>query len=358
MDKVLLVSPLPPPYGGISHWTSTVVRHSQGEGRVPLEVVDIAPRHRSEFELSFAKRVLSGLPSLFRQLIKVLKELPSKDVVALHVNTPGQYALVRDVTFLFTAKLFRRRSVLHIHFGRVPALLGSTGLEPFMLRLGLKAASHVIAIDKATCRAIRESLPSVAVSTVPNCIDFSNLPEVPDRKTQTILFVGWVLPAKGIEELLGAWKSISRTDWTLKIIGPCSSEYAADLADRYDLQGVEFSGERENSDVLIEMADAALFCLPSYTEGFPIVILEAMALQCAIVASPVGAIPEMLADGAGVMVDVGDKIALAEQLCSLMDDPATRQRLAARATDRARTEYGIGRVYETYEAIWKGEKLG
>lgn len=357
MKRVLLVAPVPPPYGGISHWAAMVIRHSQGEGRVPLEVVDIAPRHRSEFELSFAKRVLHGVPGLFWQLIKVLKELPSKDVLALHVNTPGQFALVRDVALLFIAKLFRRRSVLHIHFGRVPALLGSTGFEPFMLRLGLRAASHVIAIDEATCRAIRESLPSVVVSRVPNCIDFSTLPEVPAQKSQTILFVGWVLPAKGIEELLGAWARISRPDWRLRIIGPCSSEYSVHLTKHCDLQGVEFAGEFDNSEVLVEMASAVLFCLPTYTEGFPNVILEAMALGCGIVTTPVGAIPEMLADGAGMMVDVGDEIALADQLRALMDDPAAVERLGSRAFERARTEYGISGVYQKYEAIWKGEEL-
>ena len=126
MKKVLLVSPLPPPYGGISHWTAMIVRYSQAVGRIPLQVVDTAPRHRTEFELSFAKRVLRGIPGLFSQLVQVLKVLPSKNVLALHVTTPGQYALARDVGLLLLAKFFRRRSILHIRFGRVPDLLIST----------------------------------------------------------------------------------------------------------------------------------------------------------------------------------------------------------------------------------------
>ena len=141
----------------------------------------------------------------------------------------------------------------------------------------------------------------------------------------------------------------------LKIIGPYSSDYAANLAERYNLQDVEFTGECENSDVLIEMAHAALLCLPSYTEGFPNVVLEAMALRCAVVATPVGAIPEMLADGAGVIVAARDEVALADQLLDLMEDSAARELISARATDKVRREYQLDRVYETYEAIWKGE---
>jgi len=226
-----------------------------------------------------------------------------------------------------------------------------------MFRLGLRIASHVIAIDKATARAIRASLPSVAVSRVPNCIDLSALPEIPVQKAPIILFVGWVLPAKGVEELLGAWARISRPDWSLRIIGPYLSEYAADLEKRYEFQGVELAGERENSQVLTEMARASILCLPSHTEGFPNVILEAMALRCAVVATPVGAIPEMLADGAGVLVEKRDQVALADQLAALMDDPAGRERMANHAWLRAKSEYAIDSVYQTYEHIWKGEKV-
>jgi len=333
-----------------------VVRHSRAVGRIPLQVIDIAPRHRSRFDQSFTKRVLRGIPGLFRQLVQVLKMLPSRDVLALHVTTHGHYALARDIGLLLLARFFRQRSVLHIRIGRVADLLSSTGIEPFMLRLGLRIASHVIAIDKVTARAIRKSLPSVTVSRVPNCIDISVLPEIPARKAQTILFVGWVIRAKGIEELFGAWAKIGRPDWRLKIIGPYSNEYAADLAERHDLQGVAFTGELENSKVLVEMARAALLCLPSYTEGFPNVVLEAMALRCAVVATPVGAIPEMLADGAGVMVDERDEIALADQLLALMDDPAARERMAARANAKVKRQYAIDSIYEKYEAIWKGEK--
>jgi glycosyltransferase involved in cell wall biosynthesis len=318
-------------------------------------VIDIAPRHRSIFERAFATRVLRGIPNLFLQLWQVAKALPRKNVLALHVITTGHYALARDIGILLYAKLLRRRSVLHIRSGRVANLLSSSGIEPLMFRLGLRVSSHVIAIDEATARAIRKSLPSVAVSRVPNCIDFSELPKIPAQKAQMVLFVGWVLPEKGVEELLAAWARISRPDWSLKIVGPYLSEYAADLKKRYDFKGVELVGECENSQVLREMARASILCLPSYTEGFPNVILEAMALRCTVVATPVGAIPEMLADGAGVLVEQKDDFALAERLTDLIDDPVGRDRMANLAWFRAKKEYALDNIYQTYEHIWKGE---
>ena len=103
------------------------------------------------------------------------------------------------------------------------------------------------------------------------------------------------------------------------------------------------------------MSRAAIFCLPSYTEGFPNVILEAMALGCAVVATPVGAIPEMLSGGAGVTVGVKDEIELGDQLNFLMDNPVVRDRLSSLAVERVKKEYAIDRVYRTYEEIWNGQ---
>src|SRR5690606_6695787 len=140
-----------------------------------------------------------------------------------------------------------------------------------------------------------------SVTVIPNCVDFSDLPfnerKLSDEKIA--LFVGWVVPSKGIAELLTSWNVIKPLNWRLNIIGPGSPDYIDSLKRQFSGSGVEFIGELPHDVAMRAIAACDVFVLPSYTEGFPNVILEAMALSRAIVATEVGAIPEMLSDGCG-----------------------------------------------------------
>ena len=130
------------------------------------------------------------------------------------------------------------------------------------------------------------------------------------------------------------------------------------LQDTRDLHGVEFVGELDNSTVLEKLAGAAVFCLPSHTEGFPNVVLEAMALGSAIIATSVGAIPEMLSGDAGLVVDAQDPVALATQLEFLIENSETRRKLGSHAVEKVKNEYELGQVYKAYEAVWRGSSPG
>ena len=67
-----------------------------------------------------------------------------------------------------------------------------------------------------------------------------------------------------------------------------------------------FSVKKGHDDAMRMLANAEIFVLPSHTEGFPNAVLEAMALAKAIIASRVGAIPEMLADECGLLIEAKD----------------------------------------------------
>jgi glycosyltransferase involved in cell wall biosynthesis len=91
--------------------------------------------------------------------------------------------------------------------------------------------------------------------------------------------------------------------------------------------------------------EADVFVLPSYADAVPNVVLEAMAAGLPVVASDVGAIPEIVGD-AGVVVPRGDGKALAATLSHLADDPEARTRLGERACQRAREHYDANAAAE------------
>lgn len=101
------------------------------------------------------------------------------------------------------------------------------------------------------------------------------------------------------------------------------------------------------------LASCDLFVLPSYSEGFPNVVVEAMALGRAILATSVGAIPEMLEEHAGVIVDPKDVHALECEMQRLIFDEEARISLGRAAKEKAIRHYSIEAVFQDYMRVWK-----
>jgi glycosyltransferase involved in cell wall biosynthesis len=270
----------------------------------------------------------------------------------VHIATSGQFSLVRDIYVLVLAKIFKIKSVIHMRIGSLPTVVSGHSLYSFAVSIAVKLASVVIVIDKKTLMALSRRCPGARIEYIPNCIDLSDIENSRFLKEKVVLFVGWVIKSKGVEELLHAWMIARRDGWNLNVVGPLDSEYMSLLKERYGLDKVSFSGELPHKDVLRLMDSSSIFVLPSHTEGFPNVLLEAMSSQCAVVATDVGAIPEMLSDGCGLLVKVGDSDSLSQSLTRLMNDDDFRLELAVNGRKRVAERYDIQQIFPKYKNIW------
>jgi len=119
---------------------------------------------------------------------------------------------------------------------------------------------------------------------------------------------------------------------------------------------VKFTGWVGPSGKRALLETAAAFALPSYDEGLPNGLCEAMAAGVPAVVSPVGGIPEVVTDGVtGLLVAPGDKVTLERQLRRVLTDRALAERLGAAARETARARFApertIGRLEEIYGAL-------
>lgn len=139
--------------------------------------------------------------------------------------------------------------------------------------------------------------------------------EVPDD-AQLIVYVGRLVPEKGLRELLEAARKLAPETPRLRIAlvgeGPMRSELT-ELATQCGAE-VMFAGAQPPGEVAQWMAAADLVTLPSYSEGHPNVLVEALACGRGVVATPVGGIPEVVDAASGVLVPARDASALAEGL--------------------------------------------
>lgn len=332
-----------------------VLRHASKAEGVRLAEVNTAPTWRSIHTNSLVVRALGGALQLLRDCARITKLLSRRSFDVIHLVTSGHMAAFRDLSVSYLAGWFGVGLVYHIRFGRIPSLVGRRSLEWRLIRMVMRRAAKVILIDAATFDAVRRAEPCVKTALIPNCVEIDSLPQVVPREAgvRTALFLGWVVPTKGVGELVEAWNQLNPPGWRLDIVGPVDGSYRDALLAGRDAASIRFVGQVPHEEAMRRMAICDVFVLPSYTEGFPNVVVEAMALGRPIVASDVGAIPEMLAEGAGVLVKSRDVEALVDGLHTVIGDEMLRGRLASRARERARGLYSIDVVFAAYEDVWR-----
>jgi glycosyltransferase involved in cell wall biosynthesis len=352
--KVLLVSPMPPPYGGISHWTSMILGYSRMRpGAAAIRVLDTAPR-RVRLETSTGARVLEGAVRMCADVGRFAWVLMRHRPAIVHLNTSGQLAFVRDLVMLTVADWVGVPVVYHLRFGRLADIASAGTREWGWAKRAVARASAVIALDSRTELCLRDQTGAKKVVRIPNPVQFDRIPEsAADRERgNVVLFVGWIIRTKGVEELLQAWKRLDPPDWTLELVGPADQEYLRHLrADRLPTS-VRFLGKLESPAVIQRMHASRVFAFPSHTEGFPNAVAEAMASGLAIVASDVGAIGSMLAGSAGILVPAQNVDSLVTGLRRVLESPAERTALATRAREKALREYSLDRIFDDYVALW------
>ncbi len=359
--NICFIAPLPPPYGGIANWTAMMQKYMTEKcaDHILFSIVDTSPQKRVTEGRGLLERVFGGGIGMLKNIKEVRKIIKADKPDCIHITSSGSLSLIRDYVILGLAKRKKVGTIYHIRYGRIPILLNGKSIEAVVLKWCLKKADRIIAIDKKTCEAIIKA--GYEAIMIPNPINLELIPEANKERNNYVTFSGWVIKNKGIEELLEAWSNLVKNgtiqEWRLRIIGPYKEEYVSSLKDRFDCSNIDFMNERKHEETLDIVNEGKIFVLPSYTEGFPNSVLEAMALGEYVIGSSVGAIPEMLSDGCGVIVEPANtkqlEKALFDAIGTMDSDGDEINIYGNNALNKTQKEYNIGVVFNRYMEEWK-----
>ena len=366
--KVLLCTPyLDTPdvvSSGIGTWARNIMSYNQDAGNS----IDIVPvsfdrhTHIEEYTVGGFKRYYSGIKEVGRCVINAIRKIKKEKPDAIHVCTSGHIAFFKDILLARIAHRKGIRSIVHFHFGRVPDILAGRGFEYKLLKKVLCVADTVVVIDGKSFKALTE-LGYKNIMFIPNPISDAFIQEVKKQETYTrrnskqALFVGHVIPTKGVVELVVGCSKVPGL--SLRIVGKCSTEMKARLCSlakvRDNGNWMTIVGEIPHTEIIGEMLRADSFVFPSYTEAFPNVILEAMACGCTIASSDVGAIPEMLGYGTeitGVCFSPQNTSAVTDAVNALYNNDTYRLLLAEKAKEKVNCTYTMEKVWQQLATLW------
>jgi len=273
----------------------------------------------------------------------------------VHVNTAlTPRAYWRDLMYMLVARLCHARVLYQVHGGPVPqTFCRGRRLAGAFVRVTLRLANVIVVMSSAEREAFGRFGVAAEVLALPNAVDCSSWDSLvreraaPARPLR-LLYLGRLVREKGLFELIEGLHLARSQGAAAELILAGEGPEAAALGEAAAASGcapVGFVGPVRGPDKLALLRWADVLALPSYSEGLPYALLEGMAAGVPAIASRVGAIPDVVADGVnGLLLEPCSPASIAAAILTLGDDRAALARMseASRATITAR--YSIGRL--------------
>ncbi len=358
--RVLLISPLGGVVGGISMWTKHIVSHMATLSDVNITLCDFSRKIAGLTISNPIKKWLSAAYDYIWLTHNAIQKVKNFNGDVVHICTSASFLLIKDILILQAAKKKGLRTCIHFHFGRIPQLANKHGWEWRLLLKVINMADTAIVIDKMSLSTL-EDIGYQNVVLIPNPISEEVEKTVENttakRIDRLLLFAGHCIPTKGVFELVSVCKNIPNI--RLRMIGA--------ISDNMRKQLIEIAGDQDNwldikgqvpfKETIREMKSCDVFVLPTYTEGFPNVILESMACGCPIIASSVGAIPEMLEEEEGrhygILIDPQNEMNLKTAILTLLSNDNLKVECGNNARKRVYARYNIQTVSNQLIKTWQ-----
>lgn len=346
--KIAMVGQFPPHFGGVGVHIHTLSKKLVEEGH---EVFVITYPHKEIRDIDGIHVIgtkginLPGIRGLMfkNNAKKALEDLIKKeDIDIIH----GHYLFPAGAAAVEVGNKHNIKTYVTAHGSDMFELYKS---KPFMrptIKKVLKNADGIFAVSKA----LRQEIIATGVSGIAektklswNSVDITKFSLKDDDSFKKefglfdkpiVLFVGNLIKRKNVGALLEA-KKIAKSDYYLVIVGdgPLSKKLRKKVEDE-NISDVIFTGSRTDVENIIPNCD--FLVLPSFSESFGLVLIEALACGKPVIGSDVGGISEIINDDVGLLVNPNDVSSISNSIDKLVDDEDLRVSLSRNARNRAK----------------------
>jgi len=328
--KVVMFGPCLSEKGGMG----TVQKHIVRSVTQDIKIKHIATWTGSKnTTIIFFKGLLLFIYKLFRNQV---------DLIHIHVSERGSF--LRKSIIAVLAFIFSKPVIMHTHGCEFHVFHDS--LSPplkYLLNRVLQSCACVIVLSESWKEVYEEKCglsPNKVLVRYNPVVTPASIPSKAVSDKIVFLILGKVNERKGVFDLLQALAKLpaeTRENVELIVAGSGEVDKAVALTEELNIESlVRFTGwvNHQVRDELL--AETDVFVLPSYNEGLPMALLEAMAWKIPVITTPVGGIPEVIEHGqTGLLVEPGDIKAITKSMLSLIYDESLRDKFSKASYEKA-----------------------
>jgi glycosyltransferase involved in cell wall biosynthesis len=349
--RVLMVGPALDQKGGMAAVERALLGGWDHE-RYRVRHVATYASHHGRSAVKFVK----AIPALFRVAWALARWKPH--IVHVHLSQGGSW--YRKSAVVILARVFGARTVLlHAHASNFHILYEeSRGLRRMWIRCLLRSADRLVVLGRWWRDYFTSLALAVPIDVLPSPIVWPATIAPYRGRPPIVLTLGELGGRKGTFDTLRAIPAILRRH-------PGAEFWLGGDGDLAQVQAIidkEPWGKRVRLLGWVEgqakdeaFARARVFLLPSYNEGLPVAVLEAMAHGVPVITTPVGDIPDAVTNGeTGFLIEPGDVEAIADRVSLLLGDAVLAERVGARARSQAYATYDVHAIVPRLFAIYDG----
>ena len=290
----------------------------------------------------------------FSSYLRFLVSLPKMDI--LHVNMAADASFYRKKIFIDTAALFHKKILIHEHGGDFQSFYYNKNNESGrrLIRKTLNKAQVFVVLSQEWAEFFKPIVNKEKIVILENAVLIP-----PTTKTSyddhNLLFLGRLCKEKGISELLDAVSIVAQKypDIRLYLGGVWEDNNLKKKAAALK-EHVKYLGWIDDKQKEQYMEKCSIFVLPTYFEGQPISLLEAMAKGMTVISAEVGGIPQIVTNNQeGILIPPKDTKALSDSICDLLDDPKAKKLYGTNARARIVQAYNMSQRVNELVAIYK-----
>lgn len=353
--KIVVLGPALTAVSGVSTHLNQLFSSTLGEEVIFLHF-QVGSEGRQETTLQKLVRFLTS-PVAFAAYL--LRQKPH----IVHFNTSLDFkAYWRDTLYLAVARLLRRKVIYQVHGGALPDefFAGNAALT-WLLRRVLSLPDVVVLLAQVELAAYQKFVPEQNLEVVANAIDAAALSSGPIHARHgtplQLTYLGRLAVDKGIFESIEALAILIRKGRDLRLTiagdGPEEGSLKGRVAELGLAKHVVFQGPLFGVAKNLLWLSTDVFVFPTYREGLPYSLLEAMAAGAVPITTRVGAIPDVMQDGIhGLLIEAKDPVGLARAIERLDDDRVCLEKMAVAGRARLLEAYTMARLTGDFRRLY------
>jgi len=281
--------------------------------------------------------------------ISVLRQFRSaiQDVDGVHFNLPlERFSILSGVMFVMLARWHRVPLLVHIRGGAYSNGRPMPGFIGWLLRVIFRLSDQVILLSESEANLMGARFPIKTIHVMSNkvVVPARVRPEKYHSTSLQLVYAGRIVKDKGINELIRALRQLEAQ---MEVKCVVAGSGAPDLIEQLnDLNCVDYRGVCTPEELRSIYNNSAIFLLPSYYEGMPNAMLEAMAFGCVPVVTNVGAVTSVVSRNNGKITKVGDWEAVAKGVLELAAERSFLEELGIQAHNDIKRDYNIASYVE------------